>query len=512
MRLCLVEDQAVSDLEPLTLTRPVFDLRLGAQTLGTKLARAFRSAPGPTRRGALIRPHLAPLCRLRDPGLAVNDRTWLARAPVLVANARWVPPAELLPPDPDPPWVGTCDGRPACAAVGPDRAAALEWGGIDAWFDAVAARARGVDLGGEWIAHPRDLVAKNADHLARDAAPAGAAGRRRRHRPHAAVVGPADRLALHDTARIDPYTVFDTTGGPITIAAGVVVLPFTRVEGPCSIGRDTQLFGAHPRGGVTLGPGCRIGGEVEASIVHGSTNKYHDGFLGHAYVGQWVNLGAITSNSDLRNDYGEVAVPLGGDPIPTGRAKVGSHRAGQGRLLPGRPYPHRPGQPAQHRHGRRRDVHPAAGRAAAAQVRAVVRRGAPRPGGAGAAARAAARHGGDRPGPPRPGLLGRRGAALPRPLRADPAGARADLSEARRPPGRARGTFGRPALERVMNCARSHCDHKTYAAVAGYGSISASRYPGWISADFSGEFITRSRVWSPTTPTPMTSPIRKGRL
>ena len=48
---------------------------------------------------------------------------------------------------------------------------------------------------------------------------------------------------------------------------------------------------------------CRVGGEVEGSIIHGYSNKYHDGFLGHAYVGQWVNLGAMTTNSDLKNDY-----------------------------------------------------------------------------------------------------------------------------------------------------------------------------------------------------------------
>ena len=89
------------------------------------------------------------------------------------------------------------------------------------------------------------------------------------------------------------------------------------------MGRDTHLFRANLRGGVSLGPTCRIGGEVEASIVHGYTNKYHEGFLGHAYVGEWVNLGAVTSNSDLRNDYGEVQVPLGGDPVATGQAKVG---------------------------------------------------------------------------------------------------------------------------------------------------------------------------------------------
>ncbi len=144
-----------------------------------------------------------------------------------------------------------------------------------------------------------------------------------RHLQTAALVGPSDRLSIHESARIDPYTVFDTTNGPITIGPGVIVQPFTRIEGPCFIARDTQLFRANLRGGVSLGPNCRIGGEVEEAIVHGHSNKYHEGFLGHAYVGEWVNLGAITSNSDLRNDYGEVFVPLGGDPVGTGQAKVG---------------------------------------------------------------------------------------------------------------------------------------------------------------------------------------------
>ena len=153
-----------------------------------------------------------------------------------------------------------------------------------------------------------------------------------------ALVGPASRLRIHETARIDPYTVFDTTNGPITWAPNVWVQPFTRIEGPCSIAADTQLFRANLRGSVTIGPTCRIGGEVEAAIVHGDSNKYHEGFLGHAYVGQWVNLGAITSNSDLRNDYGEVLVPLQGDPIPTGQAKVGCFigdhtRTGMGSML-----------------------------------------------------------------------------------------------------------------------------------------------------------------------------------
>ena len=338
MRLCLVEDNAVAGLEPLTLTRPVFDLMLGGGTLASKIARAFGVGPGPQRRGAVIRPYLASIQRQRDPHTAVNDRDWLARGPVVVVNGRWVPPAGFVPPDEHGTWLGLCDGQPACALVGPEDAVGLEPGGVDDWFETLAARRGGVDVGGEWINRPWDIVAINADHVARDFAAEGKVGVSNRHLSTAALVGPVERLFIHESARIDPYTVFDTTSGPITVAAGAWVQPFTRIEGPSYIGRDTQLFRANLRGGVTIGPVCRIGGEVEATIVHGYSNKYHEGFLGHAYVGEWVNLGAITSNSDLRNDYGEVHVPLGGDPVPTGMAKVGCFigdhtRTGLGSML-----------------------------------------------------------------------------------------------------------------------------------------------------------------------------------
>lgn len=133
-------------------------------------------------------------------------------------------------------------------------------------------------------------MARNADHIVRDFALEGRVGLSSRHLASTALVGPVSRLFIHESARIDPYTVFDTTNGPITVEAGAVVQPFTRIEGPSYIGRDTQLFRANIREGVTLGPNCRIGGEVEAAIVHGYSNKYHEGFLGHAYVGEWVNL------------------------------------------------------------------------------------------------------------------------------------------------------------------------------------------------------------------------------
>src|SRR5438270_827193 len=156
--------------------------------------------------------------------------------------------------------------------------------------------------------------------------------------PGVAIVGPRERLVIDPTAHLDPMVVVDTSNGPVIVDAEAMVTAFTRLEGPCYIGPHAHVLGAKVRGGTTLGPHCRVGGEVEASIVQGHSNKYHDGFLGHAYVGEWVNLGAGTSNSDLRNDYGDVTVTVGGRLVATGMTKVGCFlgdhtKAGLGTLL-----------------------------------------------------------------------------------------------------------------------------------------------------------------------------------
>ena len=100
--------------------------------------------------------------------------------------------------------------------------------------------------------------------------------------------------------------VIDAEHGPVYLDEGAEIHPFTRIEGPCYVGKKSILLGAKCREGNSIGPFCRIGGEVEESIIQGYSNKYHDGFLGHAYVGEWVNLGALTTNSDLKNDYSTV--------------------------------------------------------------------------------------------------------------------------------------------------------------------------------------------------------------
>ena len=396
MRLCLVEDNAVAGLEPLTLTRPVFDLLLGCDTLGAKIARAFGVGPGPAPSGrgdpalsggrpARARPaHGGQRPRLAGPRAGGRGQRPLGpagRTSSLPSRRRALGrplrrPARLLP------W--SAPRRPSGSSPTASTAGSTEW----------PREADCVELGGEWIDRPWDLVARNADHLARDFRAEGKVGRRAtatsRPPPWSGRPTGCSSTRRPGSTRT-PSSTPPTARSPS--AAGAWVQPFTRIEGPCYIGRDTQLFRANLRGGVTIGPNCRIGGEVEAAIVHGHSNKYHEGFLGHAYVGEWVNLGAITSNSDLRNDYGEVYVPLGGDPVATGQAKVGCFigdhtRTGLGSML-------------NTGTADRRDVQRPARRPAAAQARPVVRRGALRPGGPRVPARADVRHRPDRHGPPR---------------------------------------------------------------------------------------------------------------
>jgi UDP-N-acetylglucosamine diphosphorylase/glucosamine-1-phosphate N-acetyltransferase len=134
----------------------------------------------------------------------------------------------------------------------------------------------------------------------------------------------SERIHIEAGATVGPYCVLDATGGPIVIERGARLAPFCVVEGPCFIGEESRLKpGARLLGGCHLGPQCRVGGELAESILQGYANKQHDGFLGHAYLGEWTNLGADTNNSDLKNNYGQVQVTMLGAKVETGRRFVG---------------------------------------------------------------------------------------------------------------------------------------------------------------------------------------------
>jgi UDP-N-acetylglucosamine diphosphorylase/glucosamine-1-phosphate N-acetyltransferase len=170
-----------------------------------------------------------------------------------------------------------------------------------------------------------DLVLANPGQITAEFSAAGHSGIEGAVEEPMAIRGGKKDVYVARDVKIHPMVTIDAENGPVYIDEGAVVQPFSRIEGPCYIGPKSILLGAKCREGNSIGPYCRIGGEVEESIIHGYSNKYHDGFLGHSYVGEWANLGALTTNSDLKNDYSNVSVMLDGrQSIDTGSTKVGS--------------------------------------------------------------------------------------------------------------------------------------------------------------------------------------------
>ena len=112
---------------------------------------------------------------------------------------------------------------------------------------------------------------------------------------------------IAEDVQLSPNVVLDASGGPIVIDSGAKVMAGSVLCGPLYIGKQSLIkIGAKIYGGVSIGPVSKVGGEVEGSIFQAYSNKQHDGFLGHAYIGEWVNLGANTNNSDLKNTYKNV--------------------------------------------------------------------------------------------------------------------------------------------------------------------------------------------------------------
>ena len=124
--------------------------------------------------------------------------------------------------------------------------------------------------------------------------------------------------------RIKPCVVIDAENGPVWIGENVTIMPHCYVQGPAAIGDGCLLQpGAVVREGTSIGPMSKVGGEIEASVIQGYSNKQHDGFLGHSYVGSWVNIAADCINSDLKNTYGTVRVPINGRAVETDEMFVG---------------------------------------------------------------------------------------------------------------------------------------------------------------------------------------------
>jgi len=137
------------------------------------------------------------------------------------------------------------------------------------------------------------------------------------------VIGDPTKLHLGRGSEVEPFVTLDLRKGPVYIGEDSTVMSHSRISGPCFIGRGSVVFPGSHISSSYIGEVSRVGGEVEGSVIAGYSNKRHHGYLGHTYVGEWVNLGAGTTVSNLKNTYGTVRVRMGDAVVDTGRTFLG---------------------------------------------------------------------------------------------------------------------------------------------------------------------------------------------
>ncbi len=314
--ICIFEDEAFGNFLPLVFTRPVYDLKCGMMSLRERIHRSFPK----TTIAFHCRGYLSDYVSLRNPGSPVNE---LPGDRCLFLNGRILEErnlARLFP----------LDAKKDQLYVYKDQlVAALLTGGnllaIKAHLKHPLAASHFGDIAKtevdvRLVDYPWDLLRRNGEMLLRDGEEVLARKGRRAGKlwKGSHVVSPS-RVVIGAGSNVMPGVVLDATEGPIIIGEGVKVFPQSTIIGPSYIGPQSLVkIGSSIYQNSSIGPRCKVGGEIDDSIVHGYSNKQHSGFLGHSYIGKWVNLGADTNTSDLNNNYGNVRVTIAGRKIDTG--------------------------------------------------------------------------------------------------------------------------------------------------------------------------------------------------
>ncbi|NNJ13523.1 hypothetical protein EKD04_024675 [Chloroflexales bacterium ZM16-3] len=323
MTLIVFEDERWRSLATIAQARPAFELRCGAYSVRERAA----LVAGMGESLGLARRHL--MGHFGPPG---GLSAMYTGEPTVLVNGRcldlaWLPRLIAEPIN----TVYLADGDLIGARLTPALASAVLYylrdQQADDARDELIRFAHVVELSGTdapaRIVYPWDLIAQSGEQIIRDL-PLLSARLPAYAGDDPSVTLRGEHVFVGPGARLDGPIVLDARDGPIFIEGGAHIEPFSFIQGPAYIGAGALIASARIRGETSIGPVCRIGGEVEASIIQGYSNKHHDGFLGHSWLGEWVNIGAMTTNSDLKNNYGSVRVVLEGiGQVESGMIKLG---------------------------------------------------------------------------------------------------------------------------------------------------------------------------------------------
>ena len=319
MKVIIFEDQKFDNLYPLTYLRPVFELKCGHTNLRQKIERMIGKASD----SYFMRDYLAPVFVKRFGAEKVNQLEALKKNDLLLINGRLLAIDFKLQLE-GAEEVAFTNDQIVYARVKKATVEKMQFDTMTELLNALQSKLPRKSVTATLIDYPWNLVQNNSKAIIDDFNCIADRGIHGELSPQAAIVGDKNLVHLAPGSSVRPFVTLDTSHGPIMLDKDVIIHPYTHIEGPNAMGEKSQAFGGNIREGCAIGPVCRVRGEIEESIIHGYSNKHHDGFLGHAYLGEWVNLGAFTTNSDLKNDYTSVQLYVKGELVDSQDIKVGS--------------------------------------------------------------------------------------------------------------------------------------------------------------------------------------------
>ncbi|MBS1525122.1 MAG: glucose-1-phosphate thymidylyltransferase [Bacteroidetes bacterium] len=281
MAIILFDDNAHQTLLPLTFTRPVADLRVGILTIAEKWGKcldldfsyhtqAYLSVKFPIQieeRNLFINGAVCPDTSLLEAITKLHDGEGLYYNNRLLALKLSANDAKTFDPGADYGKI-TYDGTPVM------------------------------------LAYPEDVFRQNDTELRKDFKLITSGRTSASLNNTNVIIG--DDFFAEEGAAADCST-FSTLNGPIYLAAKSEVWEGTHIRGGFALHSHSQVkMGTKIYGATTVGPYCRVGGEINNAVIWGYSNKGHEGYLGNAVVGEWCNIGADSNNSNLKNNYAEV--------------------------------------------------------------------------------------------------------------------------------------------------------------------------------------------------------------
>jgi UDP-N-acetylglucosamine diphosphorylase/glucosamine-1-phosphate N-acetyltransferase len=309
--LYFYDDARARQFEPFALTRPGSELRVGVSLIRRRWERAT-SLPSA---GFISSRHLANFEEGNAPS-AVAAKSEIPAGSILV-NTRCVIPLDV---DLDRFDLLMCEGA-ACAVRLARGLPVSQFADGMTDIGSIQTSLGGRKIKGRWINEVWDLVAALGDQLMEDI-PLRAKSLETTAKTSATTIGDHE-IFVEDGVSIGPQVVLDATAGPILVRRGATIAPFTHLVGPISVGRDSQVLG--DRVAISsIGDHCKVHGEMSNTVILGHSNKTHTGFVGHSYVGRWVNLGALTTTSNLKNTYGPIQLWTPSGVRSTGQQFLGT--------------------------------------------------------------------------------------------------------------------------------------------------------------------------------------------